>query len=267
MRPRKTIYYEDVLNDDFAGTKIKKRPLPKKFRYLHKDLVYFVISSALYYVVAVPILWVYAKIRWSFRIIGKKKIRKAHILNGGYFVYGNHTAIGDAMFAPSGIILPRRSYIVCSDDAVALPGLRWLVMMLGAFPLPDSPATTERFLDAISYRIKHGSAVLIFPEAHIWPYCTRIRPFPDQSFTYPAQLNAPVFALCTTYEEHRFFKFRKPRAVLHVSDPIYPDMSKPLGERAHALREAVYSYMVDISSSLDNVEYISYRPGKNAKKN
>ena len=39
-------------------------------------------------------------------------------------------------------------------------------------------------------------------------------------------------------------------------------MSKPLGERAHLLREAVYNFMVETSSSLDNVEYYRYLPKK-----
>lgn len=262
MRPTKTVYYDDALNDDFSPAKPKKKPLPKNFRYLHKGFVYYLLSSTFYYVVAIPLLWLYAKIAWSFRVVGKKKIRKAHLLSKGIFIYGNHTSIGDAMFTQTAITNPKRTFVVCSDESVSNPLIRWFEMMIGTLPLPDTPKISERFIDAIHYHYRRGGAILIFPEAHIWPYCTRIRPFPDQSFTYPAQLGAPVFAICTTYEEHKFFKFRKPRAVIHVSDPIYPDMSKPLGERSHLLREAVYSYMVDISSSLDNVEYIRYLPKK-----
>ena len=64
--------------------------------------------------------------------------------------------------------------------------------------------------------------------------------------------------MCVTYEEHKILKFLKPRAVVHISNPIYPDMSKPLGERTHELREAVYNFLEDTASSLDNVEYWRY---------
>jgi 1-acyl-sn-glycerol-3-phosphate acyltransferase len=259
MKPHKVVYYSDPLNDDFAGTHTKDHPLPKKFKYVHNGLVYYVISCFFYYVLAVPLLWLYAKIVYSFRTVGRKKLRKYHLHGSGYFLYGNHTSIGDAMFAPTEIINPRRGYIVCSRDAVH-PALRWFLMMLGTMPLPDSPEMSEKYIAAIEKRFKHGNPILIFPEAHIWPYCTRIRPFSDASFTYPARLGAPVFGLCTTYEEHKIFKWRKPRPVVHISDPFYPDMSKPLGERTALLREAVYRFMVDISSSLENVEYIEYRP-------
>lgn len=262
MKIKKTIYYSDPVNDDFANTGMKKKPLPKNLKFYHGGIFYYIISSFFYYVIAIPLLWMFAKIGWSYRVVGKKKLRKAHLGLHGFFVYGNHTCIADAMFAPVSIINPRRTYIVCSDESVSLGWIRWFEMMIGALPLPNDPDQTTRFIDAIEKHYRHGDAILIFPEAHIWPYCTRIRPFPDQSFTYPAQLGAPVVGICTTYEEHRFFKFRNPRAVIHISDPIYPDMTKPLGERAHLLREAVYAYMVDISSSLDNVEYIRYLPKK-----
>ena len=133
-----------------------------------------------------------------------------------------------------------------------------LLRMLAAIPLPSYPEQVEPFNECIRRRYRRGEPIIIFPEAHIWPYCTRIRPFPEQSFTYPAQLGAPVFGMCVTYEEHKIFKSRKPRAIIHISDPIYPDMSKPLGERTALLREAVYNYMEDTSASLDNVEYWRY---------
>lgn len=261
MKGQKTIYYRDELNDDFANTGAKPRHLPKGYRYLHRGVVYYVLSCFLYYVIAIPVLWIYAKIVYSFRTVGHKKLHRFRFQRGGYFVYGNHTAVGDAMFAPTEVVNPRRTYIVSSRDAL-IPGLGWLENMIGIMPLPETPEERERFVAAIQAHYHHGDAILIFPEAHIWPYCTRIRPFPDQSFTYPAQLGAPVLAICTTYEKHKIFKFRKPRAVVHLSEPIYPDMSKPLGERTHLLREAVYAYMVDVSSSLENVEYIRYLPAK-----
>jgi hypothetical protein len=69
-------------------------------------------------------------------------------------------------------------------------------------------------------------------------------------------------AVCTTYERRKICPNGKPRAVIHVTEPFYPDMDKPLGERTHLLREAVYNFMVETSSSLDNVEYYRYVPFK-----
>ncbi len=260
MKVKKTIYYDDPLNDDFAGGSFHYKPLPKNYRFFRWNPIYWVFQEMIYYVIAIPILWLVGKIFWGYRVVGRRKLKRAHIGAKGYFLYGNHTTKADAIFAPVSICNPRHAFLITADNAMSHRILLPLIRLLGAIPLPSYPEQREAFVDCIKRRYKRGNAIIIFPEAHIWPYCTRIRPFPDQSFTYPAQLNAPVFAMCTTYEEHKIFKFLKPRPVVHVSDPIYPDMSKALGERTHLLREAVYRYMEETSASLDNVEYWRYLP-------
>ena len=260
MKTKKTIYYSDPLNDDFSGSKFVNKPLPKKYKFYVWRPLYWIIQETLYYVFAFPIMWIVGKLGWGFKVVGKRKIKKAHLGRKGYFVYGNHTTRADSIFGPVGVCSPRHTFIVTSDNVMCHRLLIPLLRMLAVIPLPSYPEQGEAFNDCIKKRYHRGHPIIIFPEAHIWPYSTRIRPFPDQSFTYPAQLGAPVFAMCTTYEEHKVLKFLKLRAVIHVSSPIYPDMTKPLGERAHLLREAVYHYMVDTSASLDNVEYWRYLP-------
>ena len=261
MPPKKTIYYEDLLNDDFANTGFDYKPLPDNFKYSTRNPIARFFSFIFYYVFGIPILWIYAKIATGFRIVGKKKLRKSH-LKGGYFIYGNHTSACDAMFVPAGLLPPKRVAIVCGQAAVSKAFPRPFEMALGALPLPETANQKKAYTEEMARRLKKGHAILIFPEAHIWPYCTMIRPFPDTSFTYPATFGSPVVAVCTTYEKRKICPKGKPRAVIHVSEPFYPDMSKPLGERTHLLREAVYNYMVETSSSLDNVEYYRYLPKK-----
>ena len=258
MKIKKTIVYSDPLNEDFSGSKFKNVPLPKKYKFFVWRPIYWVFQEFLYYVIAVPVMWIIGKIGWGFKVKGKRKIKKAHLGRKGYFIYGNHTTRADAFFGPVGVCLPRHAYIITSDNVMQHRILLPLLRMLAAIPLPSYPEQVEPFNECIRKRFRRGEPIIIFPEAHIWPYCTRIRPFPDQAFTYPAQLGAPVFGMCVTYEEHKILKFLKPRAVVHISNPIYPDMSKPLGERTHELREAVYNFMEDTASSLDNVEHWRY---------
>jgi 1-acyl-sn-glycerol-3-phosphate acyltransferase len=258
MKQERVYYYENLNTDDFAhNIGIKWNPLPKKMKWVHKGLLWNLLSYILYYGFAIPVLFIYTKIKFSLKVVGKKKLKRAH-LKQGYFLYGNHTQEADGFIPQVFITNPKRTYVVCSQDVVCIKGIRGLVQMLGALPVSKTPLESQKFVDAIDYRHKRGDAILIFPEAHIWPYTTMIRDFPDTSFTYPASLNAPVVAYCSTYKERKFFRHRPPQLILHVSDPFYPDQSLPLGERAHALREQVYNYMVDVSSSLDNYEYVRY---------
>lgn len=263
MKEKKIVYYDDPLKDDFAGTKsFKHKPLPKNFKFYHKSPLYWFFSGLVYYIIAIPVFWIVGKVVYGFKIRGKRKFRKTWMGKKGFFVYGNHTCIGDAFFAPVWLIPPRRTFVLCSNEAVSKAALRPIETMIGALPLPSYNEQRKAFLDAIEAHIKRGHAILIFPEAHIWPYSTRIRPFTEQSFTYPASLGRPVVATCVTYEKRKILRFLPPRVVMHVSGVFEPDMSKPLGERTKLLREQVYTYMVEVSSSLDNYESIRYLPRK-----
>lgn len=263
---KKTFVYTDPLNEDFANTGFDYRPLPKNLKWYHNPIYRF-FSVVCYYVLLIPIFFFYGKITTGYKIRGRKKLRKTHFfLKGqGYFLYGNHTNVGDAYIPLVGIVAPKKGYIVCSQDAVSKPILRPLEMFFGAYPLPETSEQKNRYLEGMEKHLAHGSVFLIFPEAHIWPYYTKIRPFPDASFTYPAQLGKPVIAFCTTYKKRKIMKWRAPVPTLHVSNPFYPDMSKSLGERAHQLRQQVYDFMVEASCSWDNDETHIYIDGREEK--
>ena len=125
------------------------------------------------------------------RIENRKALRA---LPGGYFLYGNHTnTLADA-FIPTLLAFPRRANIITSADTVSIPGVRNIVQMLGAIPLANTIEGTRQFLAAMHRRLERGQAVMIYPEAHIWPYYNGIRPFPDTSFAYPVREQLPVVA-------------------------------------------------------------------------
>jgi 1-acyl-sn-glycerol-3-phosphate acyltransferase len=147
-----------------------------------------------------------------------KNLRKT-----GYFIYGNHTHIMDAFISQVCITRPKRTFIIADPDAVSIPGVRNLVMMLGCLPLPSTNGTTKKYLEAIQYHIGKKHAIVVFPEAHIWPFATFIRPFSSSSFRYPAKLNTPVVPIVATFEKRKIFKrCLKPRMVITVGEPIFP---------------------------------------------
>lgn len=260
-KKQKVVYYSDPLNDDFAGTNIKKKPFPKKYKYIHRHNVFWsVLSFTLYYFIAFPILWLVGKIGYGVKVKGKKNLRI--LFRRGVFFYGNHTQIADAWLTQCFITNPKRSYVLADSDAISIPFIRPIVSLLGCLPMPDLDHK-EAFEEAIRHRYAQKRAIAIFPERHIWPYCTHIRPFPDDSFVYPASLGAPVVAFCVTYRKPHFLaKHRRPKMTVHVSRPIYPDLKKSIPERKKELRDAVYEYMLDYSSEEENIEYISYLPAK-----
>jgi hypothetical protein len=122
-------------------------------------------------------------------------------------------------------------------------------------PLPDNLSAARNFKNEIERRYREGSFVTIYPEAHIWPYYTKIRPFKDMSFGYPVSLNAPVFCFTNCYRKRRWRK--TPKMVTYIDGPFQSDPSQSAKQQKAYLREQVYNAMVARSAE-NNVEVIKY---------
>ena len=195
MRSERVIYYSDPLTDDFATMNIRTREVGPEYPFVRSGLLWKLFAFLLYYFIAVPLVFLISKLYLGLRFENREVLRQ---LSGtGYFLYGNHTRALDA-FLPAMTAFPKKAYVVSNPDAVSLPGLGWLVMMLGVIPIPTRFSGMRKFIDAVSRRCREGNCVAIFPEAHIWPFYTGIRPFSDTSFRYPVKENLPVVAMVTT---------------------------------------------------------------------
>ena len=60
----------------------------------------------------------------------------------------------------------------------------------------------KNFINAIETHLNRKHPITIYPEAHIWPYYTKIRPFRDVSFRYPIQYKKPTFCMTNTYQSY-----------------------------------------------------------------
>lgn len=256
MKARKTYYYSDELNDDFAATKdINAKPVSADFPYIHKNPLWRAAAAILYRGIVTPLVFLYCKICFGLRIKGKKHLRG---LRGGYFLYANHTQHAADAFIPSLVSFPRKAYIVTGPSAVSVPCLRNVVQMLGAIPLPDETAGLRRFAEVLRTRISQGAAVCIYPEAHIWPYYTHIRPFRAGSFAYPADCGVPAVPYVVTYRARRVFKRLHPCITVQIGEPIFPDPAAKNRTERHRLRDAAYAFMTERAESADQPEYIRF---------
>ena len=255
-RQNRVVYYRDPLRDDFADTHIQTEPIPPEYPFVRTSPLYRIAAFLLYYPVAIPLVWLITKVYLGLRIRGRRHLRG---LRGGVYLYGNHTQPLDAFLGPL-VAFPRRAYVICNPDAVSIPGLRTVVQMLGGIPIPETRAAMPGFLQALRRRVEQGAAVTIFPEAHIWPFCTGIRPFPDVSFRYPAEEGRPAVAMVATYRRRRglFFWCRRPGMTLTVSEPFYPDPALPRREARQKLRDQVYAFMRRYADAPDSVSYVRY---------
>ena len=252
MAKERVIYYTDEQSDEFSTAVITPRKIDGSYCYVKKSPMAALAHFFAYRVVAAPIAFLYTKLAFGRRI---KNARVIKSVKGGYFLFGNHTqAVGDALM-PHFIDFCRAKYIVVHPNNVSMPVLGRLTPTLGALPLPDDMAAAKNFMAAIKQRAEEGNAIVIYPEAHIWPYYTGIRPFPDTSFYYPVRLGLPVFCFTNTYQKRKLRK--KPRIVTYVDGPFYPDAALPLSQQKSELRDRVYRAMCERACE-SNVQYVTY---------
>ena len=206
-------------------------------------------------VISLPIKFLYAKIKFKTKIIGKEKLKLYK--KQGYFIYGNHTQAFADTFLISNAVFPKINYLIVNPENVSMKYLGNAVQMLGAIPIPSNKEAMKNFLNTIETRIKQGYSITIFPEAHIWPYYTKIRPFKGVSFKYPVQLEVPAFCVTNTYQ--RYGKNNdNVKIVSYIDGPFFPDKEcVTIKEKQQNLRDKIYNQMVKRSKN-SNIEVVKY---------
>ena len=251
--PVKTVYYTDERNDEFADDNIVAKKIDENYVYVDDRLRWKLLRFLSYRLIAMPIAFLYCKIALHSRFQNRAVLKQ--VRGKGCFVYGNHTQqIGDP-FIPNLALFPKSAYVIVHPNNVSMPVLGRITPYLGALPLPFNLKAMRNFREAIRTRIVEGNFIVIYPEAHIWPFYTGIRDFPATSMKYPVELDAPSFAMTTTYRKRRFSK--KPRTVTYLDGPFYPNRNLSPKARAQALRDQIYDTMVRRSRESD-CEYIRY---------
>ena len=246
-------YYSDELNDDFATAKIKVDKRNNKYKYVHTNPIRRFFEMLVYKVLGRGIGFFIGKIGFHQRIKNRQILKRNK--NKGYFIYANHThGLLDAI-TPSQLS-KKRNHIIVSRETISVPGIKGLVSMLGVIPIYQNINELDDFNACIKTRISQNRSITIYPEAHIWPCYTKIRPFKKDSFRFPVDLSTPVYVLTNTWQKRRFTK--KLKVVSYLSGPLYPDESLPRNEAIEDLRNRVLFEMVKVTRSVKQVDAYQY---------
>ena len=265
IRKGDVFYYTDELHDDFAPTNtINGKEVGSDYPYLKKDNFFiFSLSFLFRYFLAAPIFFILYHTYYNTKIHNRNVLKK--VKRRGYFIYSNHvTSIDPAMHA-SLINTRKKCIIVSGKDTFSInPIVTHLVKQLGAIPMANAydKQMNENFSQCLYNNIKKKHRVLLYPEAHIWPFYTGIRRFSYSSFLYPVRSHAPIIVSTTTFKKRRFRK--KPKFVIYLDGPFYPNeelSSEYL--RAQDLSNKAYNCMLTRSQIPNNYSYCYYRKKEN----
>lgn len=250
----KKIYYYDDFDSDVVKSKNQEYILKENYKWIHKNVFYKIWSYTLY-VIFFIFSFIYAK------LILRVSIKNRNVLKGksSYYLYINHTQeMGDA-FVPPIITRYKRPYFIVNKANLGIPILGKLLPALGAIVIPDGIHDMLKFRKALKYYgEKHP--IVVYPEAHVWPYYTKIRPFNTSSFQFAVEDEKEVYCATTTYQKSNFFK--RPKIVIYVDGPFICDENLSKKENIKKLEKLVHDKMTYRSKN-SNVEYVTYKKKDN----
>ena len=220
------INYYHSFDQDFSESKQQNYQLPKDYQWINHKLSHRIISALLY-----PL---------------------------GYYIYSTHTQVFGDVVNHFITTFPTRPYLICSPANLGIVAVGKYLPLAGALPVPDNIHQLQQLSAAIKTRLQQGKAIITYPEAHVWPWYTDIRPMSPAAFHYPATIDAPVFVATTTYQKSRFHK--KPKITIFLDGPIKIDHQLPRKEKARQIQAEVTKIMKNRATKYSNYSYIEYRP-------
>ena len=215
-------------------------------------LVYRVTATVVYWV-AVVVSFVYCRPVFADVFRNKRCLRTQG--KRGAFIYANHTQpLGDALYRcwsqyPGGRIR-------CGTCQPWYSNRRSSLAMGGALILPAKLSQMIQFQRAMNARLDQHQRVFIYPEAHVWPYYTKIRPFPVGAFHYPVAADLPSYSMTIIYQKGRLLS--RPKQVVYFDGPFMPDKSLPRKQRQQKLHDQIHAQMVTRSHQ-SNVSFMTYQ--------
>lgn len=248
----KTYYYTD-LTDDVVQTQQQYYQLPADYQIIPTGRLQKRWNWGAR-ILAAGFGWLYSRLALRVKVVGKEKLKA--VGNQGYFVYANHTQpLGD-VFTPLTIFPPEKFYAIANQANWGIPFVGKALVRYGGLPVGKNLRQSVKLVKAIKQVVtnKRG-VVMVYPEAHVWPYYTKIRPFTDTSFHFPVELKAPVFVLTTTYRRPVIGK--RPRMVLYLDGPYYSDSSLMFKEAQTKLQQTVQTVLKKRAATSD-YQYCHY---------
>ncbi|MBQ3353199.1 1-acyl-sn-glycerol-3-phosphate acyltransferase [Candidatus Saccharibacteria bacterium] len=256
----RVFYYEseedDPIKTDEQVKKVEVR-LPENYEFIPKHWWTRVYSAILFRIFWIFGQW-YERHYWQARFYGREKLKQAK--GKGYVIYANHTNPFHDVFGPA-VAADRRIFTIVSPVNLKVPGIGKFLPYIGALPLGKTKEEKAAFHEAVDKRLKQKNCLVVYPEAHVWPYATKIRKFPagDKSFKYATRNDLPIFTMTTTYHKRKDKKHGDlPRMDVYVDGPFFPGPKKSEDENRADLAKKAYDSMVKYSKK-STYEYFEYK--------
>lgn len=264
-KEERVFYYVSEEDDPIKTNEQEKKievGLPEGYEFIPKNPFVKMYSAVLFRIFKLFGQY-YERGYWKAKFYGREKLKAAR--GKGYVIYANHTNPFHDVFGPA-LAADRRIFTIISPVNLKIPGIGKVLPYIGGLPLGKTTDEKKAFNDAVDKRLAQKKVLVIYPEAHVWPYYTGVRKFPagDRSFKYAVRNNLPIFTMTTTYHKRKNKKKGDlPRMDIYVDGPFWPDPKLSEDENRAKLAEEAYNSLVKNSKN-STYDYFEYK--KKAKK-
>ena len=247
-------YHYDSFDQDLVKSKDQHYKLPDNYKWINTNPAKKLVEALLYPAVLFY-SFCYQKFYARVSIANRKVLKKAK--KCGYYLFSSHTQVFGDVVNHFVTTFPKHPYLICSSANLGVAIIGKILPFAGALPIPNSIEQLKELNEAIRTRISQGKVIVTYPEAHVWPWYTGIRPMSSAAFHFPISIEAPVFVATTTYQKTKFRK--KPKTTIYIDGPIIIPDNLTRKEKILFMKEAVQQTMQN-RAKLSTYKYIEYIP-------
>ena len=218
--------------------------IDENYEYVPKGILFSIFSNLLYYGIAYPILTVLTKLVYNLKIEGRENIKN---LKSGAITVSNHVLVLDCAMVGLACRF-KKIYYTTREGSFKIPFVRKLIKLLGAIPIPQNIINKKNFMKQIEELLHNNKIIHLYPEAALWPYCSKIRNFKDGAFHIAVQNDVPIVPMVFKFNEptgiRKIFK-KKKDVTLTILKPIYSENTYiDKKEKVENLKQAIHQAMV-----------------------
>lgn len=216
--------------------------IKENYKYVHDGML-FTLFSDLLYAIAYPILRLFLKICFGFKVEGIENYRN---IKTGKITISNHVHFMDCTMIGM-TTLPQKTFFTSLASNFKIPIVKTLITLFNTIPIPAEISNKKDFIKSIDSLLENGKSIHFYPEGSLWPYYRKLRNFKNGAFEFAVRNHVPIVPAVFQFEPVTGFRKllkKKPLIKLVYLKAIYPDYQLPFQEAVLDLKERCKNAML-----------------------
>lgn len=200
---RKAEQMFDAARQDDQTKKLEKQSPGRDYkRLINKGIPTRLFSIVFYYLVAIPLLWLYCTFVLRMRIKNRKILRKVWRKNGAVIVANHVHTLDSAMIGLAAFL--KKPVFTSIPSNFKLPVAGFLVNALGSVPIPTTLTEGRIFFYELSRLLRHRRFIHVFPEGELVRFDETLRPFKRGAFQLAVEAAVPVVPVRIVFKKRKW---------------------------------------------------------------